>query len=588
MRGLVAPDLFSQAASALTERERGTDRFEALAAAIAARSRPKVQFIIFCSDPDTADALAASLSSTLGVPVARHDPHDDTWRAFADDPSRPVLVCDQRAEEGLNLQGGEKVVVHFDLPLNPNRIEQRLGRADRYGSGSAVKSLALCCEDDPLDTAWTRYLDGGLKVFDRSIASLQYLLEQTVMELPRLLLTDGVEGLGDLLQHDGGDGGRIEREIKSIDEQDALDALGAPPLETLDVLSEVDDQWREIEADIAGWTETTLQFERAQDPSVREVSALTNGPGGFFRYRYLTGNHHTLVPLDTFVQRCRPAIDGELRVPGSRDVWTTRYTYRRHSALSKHGRALHARLLRYGDPFLKGLGEITQRDERGRSTAVWRHALGAPAGAGTLHFRFDFVVEADVRPAARVLDLAGHLTSSALSSLCRRGDMGLPPIFYTVWLDGDFQEIRDEVLLAALSKPYAVEASDQGGRDFNLNPKRWRILREMRLPYLEDWPEVCRTARTRAEECLRALPTLNEGLDEAARRAESADAARLGLLQARALRSGDGAPTDDVQLERSLSEQLILGIRSPRISLDAVSASFVGDSLPVAAALARA
>lgn len=588
--GLAAPDMFSQATAALIDLERKNDRFEVLVDVISARLRPKVQFIVFCSEPQTADALAAHVSLALGIAVDRHNPHDEGWRAFNDDPTRPVLVCDLRAEEGLNLQGGEKIVVHFDLPWNPNRIEQRLGRADRYGSGRAVRSLALCCDDDALEVAWKRYLDEGLRVFDRSIASLQYLIEQTVKGLPRVLLAEGAEGLVELLHLDGGENGRIEREIKSIDEQDALDALGAPPAETLDALSELDDQWREIEANIAQWVQTTLQFGRSQDPSVGESTAPSNGPGGFFRYRYLTGNHHTLIPLDAFVQHCRPAIDTELRVAGSRDVWTTPYTYRRNSALSRQGRAIRARILRYGDPLLTGLAEITQRDERGRSTAVWRHALGAPAGAGTLHFRFDFVVEVDVRPAADVLDLVGHLTSSAVSSLRRRGDMALPPYFHTVWLDGDFQEITDEALLTALSKPYAVEANDRGGRDFNLNSKRWRVLRELRLPFLEEWPEVCRRARTRAEECLRALPALNEGLSEAARRAETADAARIGLLQARARRSGAGTTIDqrDLDLERGLSERLIAGIRSPRVSLDAVSASFLGDNLRIAASLVRA
>jgi ATP-dependent helicase HepA len=575
------------AEAALSDPGRLDDRIAALVAAIAARRAPKVQFLIFCSDPETADSLATKLASELGISVDRHDPFDGAWRAFNDDQSRPVLVCDRRAEEGLNLQGGEKIVVHFDLPLNPNRVEQRLGRADRYGSGRAVKSLALCCNDDPLEIAWSHYLDQGLRVFDRSVASLQYLIEQTVSALPRLLLDEGAEGIDDLLNQDGGEGGRIEREIKNIDDQDALDALGAPPAETLDALSDIDDQWREIDAAVDGWVKTTLQFDRAEDAASRGTNGAPPMVGGLFRYKYLTGDRHTLIPLDAFVQRCRSAIDVDKRVPGSRDLWTTPFSYRRPTVLSRQGRSLGARVLRYGDPFLVGLQDITQRDERGRSTGVWRHGAGAPVNAGILHFRFDFIVETDTRGAARVLGLADQLTSASLSSLGRRGDMGLAPFFHTVWLDSDFEEVVDPALLTALSKPYSIEANDQGGRDFNLNPRRWRILREMKLPFLEEWPEVCRRARVRAEECLRALPMLNQGLDAAARRAESADGARLGLLQARALRS-DGNDLQDLDLERGLSNELIAGIRAPRVSLDAVTASFMGQSLTIAAALARA
>ena len=579
--------LRNQLEVALIDPERTSDRFEALASAIADRLKPKAQFIVFCSDPETANSLATHLASSLGISVDRHDPHNETWRAFNNDQSRPVLICDRRAEEGLNLQGGEKIVVHFDLPLNPNRIEQRLGRADRYGSGRAVKSFALCCDNDPLENSWARYLNEGLKVFDRSIASLQYLIDETTKELPHLLLAEGAEGIDDLLRRDGDEGGRIEREIKNIDEQDALDALGAPPAEALDALTDMDDQWRDIDADIDRWVTTTLQFDRSEDQTSKAAGSNATVAGGVFRYKYLTGNRHTLVPLDAFVDKCLPAIDPSVRAPGGRDVWTTPYSYRRQSALSRLGRNVGARILRYGDPLLMGLNDITQRDERGRSTGVWRHRIGTPSGSSVVHFRFDFIVETDVKHAADMLDVTGNLTAAALSSLSRRGDMTLAPFFHTVWLDGDFEQVVDPQLLAVLSLPYITEASDQGGRDFNLNPKRWRILQEMKLPFLEEWPEVCRRARARAEECLRSLPVLNQGLEDAARRAEVADARRLGSLQARANRSGS-SDFLDLDLERSLSELLITGVRSPRVSVDAVSASFIAANPTIAMALARA
>ncbi|MCP2830389.1 helicase-related protein, partial [Salmonella enterica] len=77
------------------------------------------------------------------------------WHRFLTEPEQcRVLVCDARAEEGLNLHGGRKVVLHFDLPATPNRIEQRLGRLDRFGSGDAIHSLVPVCVDDPAEQAW--------------------------------------------------------------------------------------------------------------------------------------------------------------------------------------------------------------------------------------------------------------------------------------------------------------------------------------------------------------------------------------------------------------------------------------------------
>lgn len=49
---------------------------------------------------------------------------------------RHVLVCTDCLSEGVNLQQGFEAVVHYDLPWNPNRMEQRNGRIDRFGQTS--------------------------------------------------------------------------------------------------------------------------------------------------------------------------------------------------------------------------------------------------------------------------------------------------------------------------------------------------------------------------------------------------------------------------------------------------------------------
>ncbi len=46
---------------------------------------------------------------------------------------RHVLVCTDCLSEGVNLQEGFETVIHYDLPWNPNRMEQRNGRIDRFG-----------------------------------------------------------------------------------------------------------------------------------------------------------------------------------------------------------------------------------------------------------------------------------------------------------------------------------------------------------------------------------------------------------------------------------------------------------------------
>jgi ATP-dependent helicase HepA len=561
------------------------DIFEARTSALISTLKlllaPKQQFVVFCSDAITADALAAALGDQLNVPVDRHDPEDGGWLAFNLDASRPILVCDRRAEEGLNLQGGRKTVIHYDLPLNPNRIEQRIGRADRYGSGDAVKSIVLNCLDNPIENAWIKYLDKGLRVFERSVASLQYLIEDTTRDLAASLFAEGAEALADLTEKSAGEDGIIEREMRNIDQQDALDALGTPTEDMFEALTNVDDDWRAIERDTSTWFERTLQFSRITE-SV-EGRADTNGDAPF-RYRYATSNQHTLIPLETFYARCQSAVDHSPAARLARMVLTVPLTYRRRTALGRQGRAMATHLLRYGDPFVTGMWEITQGDDRGRSTALWRHMPGYQSeGVADVFFRFDFIVEADVVAARGILADANRLTDASAAAIVRRGDMALPPFSQTIWLDQELARVEDPEILSRLNLPYRPDAVGQGGRDFNLNPRRWRQMRKLDVPQLPHWAELCLEARTRAEACLRRLPSLTGGLERAVRHASAVDFSRIGQLRARAERSINAADSDELKLEESLSNRLMGGIHAPHIRVDAILACFLtGDSVATA------
>lgn len=65
-----------------------------------------------------------------------------------------ILVATDCLSEGVNLQGFFNSVIHYDLPWNPNRLEQREGRIDRYGQKApVVKSYLLYGQDNPVDGA---------------------------------------------------------------------------------------------------------------------------------------------------------------------------------------------------------------------------------------------------------------------------------------------------------------------------------------------------------------------------------------------------------------------------------------------------
>ena len=118
--------------------------------------------IIWCRYIATADYVAEGLQQMLqrthsGVRVVSITGRmgDEERRAkvdeLADERSR-VLVATDCLSEGINLQHAFNAVLHYDLPWNPNRLEQREGRVDRYGQNAkVVKAIRYFSPDSAVD-----------------------------------------------------------------------------------------------------------------------------------------------------------------------------------------------------------------------------------------------------------------------------------------------------------------------------------------------------------------------------------------------------------------------------------------------------
>ena len=99
------------------------------------------KILIFTEPKDTLEYLEEKISARLGDPEAVKVIHGGVPRqqrraavaAFNDDPKMRVLIANDAAGEGVNLQRGAHLMVNYDLPWNPNRLEQRFGRIHRIG-----------------------------------------------------------------------------------------------------------------------------------------------------------------------------------------------------------------------------------------------------------------------------------------------------------------------------------------------------------------------------------------------------------------------------------------------------------------------
>lgn len=108
-----------------------------------------------------AERLRAHLPDAQVVCVTGRMSDDEREAKIAEiAPDRPrVLVATDCLSEGVNLQALFNAVIHYDLPWNPNRLEQREGRVDRFGQpAQRVKVVRFFGRNNPVDGAVIRVL----------------------------------------------------------------------------------------------------------------------------------------------------------------------------------------------------------------------------------------------------------------------------------------------------------------------------------------------------------------------------------------------------------------------------------------------
>lgn len=123
------------------------------------------KIIVFTEHRDTLDYLHRKIATQLGREDAVLTIHGATRREdrkavreqFTHDPKTVVLLATDAAGEGLNLQRAH-LMVNYDLPWNPNRIEQRFGRIHRIGQREVCHLWNMVAKDTREGDVFTRLL----------------------------------------------------------------------------------------------------------------------------------------------------------------------------------------------------------------------------------------------------------------------------------------------------------------------------------------------------------------------------------------------------------------------------------------------
>lgn len=130
------------------------------------REQGRSKLVVFTEHRDTLNYLHQRIATLLGRPEQvvvihggmRREERRAVEERFRSDPNVTVLVATDAAGEGINLHRAH-LMVNYDLPWNPNRLEQRFGRIHRIGQTEVCHLWNLVAGETREGYVYRRLLD---------------------------------------------------------------------------------------------------------------------------------------------------------------------------------------------------------------------------------------------------------------------------------------------------------------------------------------------------------------------------------------------------------------------------------------------
>ncbi len=510
------------------------------------KKQPTLKMVVFTGHYASAEFISSRLTAAYGsqaiaqyVKTLSDVQVEQEVERFRLDNHCCVLVCDPSGEVGRNLQFAD-TIIHFDLLMEPGRMEQRIGRVDRLGRDRIFSTHVFTGPDHPsLIEAWYIFLNEGLKVFQNSISSLQFLIDQILPEIYGRFFVGGAQGLIDYVRESFA--GRLEEERIQVEEQTVLDEMDSSDNfvnQYVQNLIAYESEYASIQSNMEGWILRALKF----------VSRSSHAHPGSFTY---SPTRQTLLPVSTSIAMAKQ----NDRV-GS---------YDRMFAVARP----NCRMYRIGDPFMQMLNDDIKWDDRGRTFAFWRKVRGwnSKRGFEWFGFSFNYIVEGDISAAENVYSSIGD-KSYNVKALQRKMDRYLPPFMYTINVTASGSPETDSRVLEALKAPF-TRLSDYGN-DTNLTKDRLKMIDEFISP--DQWPYACRRARENSEISLRNDASVLAVCEEARHSMGWELDKQFQQLELRAKTQQSHGQFDriDVSFETRLHQAMRDGLDKPRIRLDSV------------------
>lgn len=512
-------------------------------------SLPKI--VVFTSFTQAGEQIVRLLGSSLGEGcVVSHlfgQPRaqvEQNINRFKKERNCFILVCDSSGEEGLNLQFADWMI-HFDIPWSPNRLEQRIGRVDRIGRPLKIEFTVFAGADLPgaLQEGWYRLLKDGFNIFQQSIASLQFYIDEKLSQLEEILFKSGANGLIEIIEKVKEEIHQEEVKISEQNTLDEIDAFDVGAVQYFKALDDYDANHQQIERVTNSWICDALRFKPIEHPDIK----------GANRYK---PTQKTLIPADELSKH----FAGVLEEFG---------TFNRRLANQKPG----TKLYRIGEEFIDALSSYIQWDDRGQAFAMWRveETWSQEEGQEWFGFRFNYIIETNLS-----VNTNENINTKILQ---RRADGLFPPRIVSIFLDARdeaMSSVEDKALLDILQRPYRGKGSNF--RDFNLAKGRLAILDN----FIEssDWQTFCYHAHSASSEHLLQNPDFKEMCDGYAQRAEKKLGRRVEQLRLRLTKTNESK--QELKDEMKLNNAILEGIRKPTIRLDSIGFIIVSGRPPAA------
>jgi ATP-dependent helicase HepA len=537
---------------------RDTDRTAVVSSQVADKISYEVaaheRAVVFCPTSALAEEIGSSLADLVGKDVVglhleSSDPAalETTLRSFeASGIGNRIIVCDKSAEEGRNFQLAD-VVVHVGLPSDANRLEQRIGRSDRWTGGTnsiAARSYLVTSDasNDQWDVAWYEIVRHGFEIFTNSIASLQHAVDQASVRSWESLLLQGVSAAHGLA---GEIHEQMAAELNNVREQDALDSREART-DSRSIYAQIV-ATEAIEQSFGKVTDNLLARDgTAGNIRLKRIGAPTTGAGSYS----ITPDSRAEPPLIPLwrVRRDFVRLEGQAG------------TFRRDIAVERPDVCLY----RYGARFIDAVSDFVWHDDRGRCFGLWRHYPDWTQEE-FVAYRFDYHVEANLPAPSPLASVSDADESHAIQ---RRADSIFPPAVETVWIDMDDAAITDADILSVLERPYQKPRLGDGG-DFNLN--RTRLQQAHQVLPATHWRDAWRAAEAAAKNRVVKLESFIARIESSSELCVQDALARerqLTLRESYADGHEASALRAECEVEVAMAETLMAAVRTPRLSLD--------------------